>query len=372
LVDVLDLIQRRYLEPVSGAELFEGAMEGMTSKLDDYSTYIAPGPYQEFQETIDQEFGGVGMEVMQDPKTKQLVVTSPLLGTPAYDAGIRAGDKILRINGQPTQGMSLRETVRQMRGKKGQAVTLTVLHEGAAKPDDLTIVRAVIHVDSVLGDTRNSDGTWNYLLAGSDRVGYLRISNLRDNPGGLLDAAVQVCDMFIDSGVIVTTRNRGGEIRRAYSATTAGAYTKIPLAVLVNKYSASASEIVAACLQDYNRAVIVGQRTWGKGTVQEVIDLEEGQGALKLTTASYWRPSGRNIHRTKDANDSDAWGVTPNPGYQVVVEGEDLNAWIRWRRQRDLGKPGAEPAPHGQERPFVDRPLAKATQYVEKQAGGGN
>ena len=154
-------------------------------------------------------------------------------------------------------------------------------------------------------------------------------------------------------------------------ATTTGPYTKVPLAVLVKKYSASASEIVAACLQDYHRAVIVGQRTWGKGTVQEVIDLDEGQGALKLTTASYWRPSGRNIHRTKDAGDSDAWGVLPNPGFEVLVAGEELGEWVRWRRRRDLSKPDADANHHGEKaQPFVDRPLAKAVGYIEKQCGG--
>jgi carboxyl-terminal processing protease len=398
LVEVLDLIEHRALEPVAGSELFAGAVEGMTGKLDEYSAYIAPEPYQEFQETMDQEFGGVGIEVIQDPKTKQLLVASPLAGTPAYEAGIRAGDKILRINGQATQGMSLQDTVRRMRGKKGEPVTLTVLHEGAPKPEDITIVRAVIRVDSVLGDSRNSDGSWNFFLAGSDHIGYLRVNSfgektaeemsealkglskqamrglildLRDNPGGLVDAAVKVCDLFIDSGVIVTTRSRGGDIRRAYSATTTGAFTKVPLAVLVNKYSASASEIVAACLQDYNRAVIVGQRTWGKGTVQEVIDLDDGHGALKLTTASYWRPSGKNINRTKDATSSDAWGVLPTPGYEVAVTADELGEWVRWRRNRDLRKLAADADRHGEKPlPFVDRPLAKAVGYIEKQGGG--
>jgi carboxyl-terminal processing protease len=398
LVEVLDLIEHRALEPVAGSELFAGAVEGMTGKLDEYSGYIAPEPYQEFQETMDQEFGGVGIEVIQDPKTKQLLVASPLAGTPAYEAGIRAGDKILRINGQTTQGMSLQDTVRRMRGKKGEPVTLTVLHEGAPKPDEITIVRAVIRVDSVLGDTRNGDGSWNFFLAGSDRIGYLRVNSfgeksaeemsealkglskqamrglildLRDNPGGLVDAAVKVCDLFIDSGVIVTTRSRGGDIRRAYSATTTGAYTKVPLAVLVDKYSASASEIVAACLQDYNRAVIVGQRTWGKGTVQEVIDLDDGHGALKLTTASYWRPSGKNIHRAKDATSSDAWGVLPTPGYEVAVTPDELGEWVHWRRNRDLRKPAADADRRGDKAlPFVDRPLAKAVGYIEKQGGG--
>jgi carboxyl-terminal processing protease len=166
--------------------------------------------------------------------------------------------------------------------------------------------------------------------------------------------------------VIVTTRSRGGQIRHTYSASGTGTYTKFPMAVLVNHFSASASEIVAACLQDHQRAKIVGQRTWGKGTVQELIDLDEGRGALKLTTSSYWRPTGQNIHRAKDATADDAWGVVPNEGYEVVVEGEELSQWIRWRQRRDLHKPGATGDQRGQPaKPFVDRPLAKALEYLE-------
>jgi carboxyl-terminal processing protease len=393
MMDVMNLIERRYLEPVAAADLFQGAVEGMVGRLDTYSAYIAPAPFREFQETLDQEFGGVGMEVAQDPKTKEFVVISPLVGTPAYEAGVRAGDHIVRINGQSTQGFSLQDTVRRMRGKPGDPVTVSVRHEGEQEPVDIVIVRAVIRFDTVLGDARNSDGSWNYRLDGHPQIGYLRITSfgektahemavamagltrrpleglildLRDDPGGLLDAAVAVCDMFIDMGVIVTTRSRGGQIRHTYSASGTGTYTKFPMAVLVNHFSASASEIVAACLQDHQRAKIVGQRTWGKGTVQELIDLDEGRGALKLTTSSYWRPTGQNIHRAKDATADDAWGVVPNEGYEVVVEGEELSQWIRWRQRRDLHKPGADGDQRGQPaKPFVDRPLAKALEYLE-------
>jgi carboxyl-terminal processing protease len=217
MMDVMNLIERRYLEPVAAADLFQGAVEGMVGRLDTYSAYIAPAPFREFQETLDQEFGGVGMEVAQDPKTKEFVVISPLVGTPAYEAGVRAGDHIVRINGQSTQGFSLQDTVRRMRGKPGDPVTVSVRHEGEQEPVDIVIVRAVIRFDTVLGDARNSDGSWNYRLDGHPQIGYLRITSfgektahemavamagltrrpleglildLRDDPGGLLDAAV--------------------------------------------------------------------------------------------------------------------------------------------------------------------------------------
>ncbi len=192
------------------------------------------------------------------------------------------------------------------------------------------------------------------------------ILDLRNDPGGLLRAATDVCDVFIDSGVIVTKRGRDARNEEIVRATAKGAYKDFPLAVLVDHGSASASEIVAACLQDHRRAVIVGQRTFGKGTVQEIIDLKTTQSALRLTIASYWRPSGKNIHRTADAGEDDVWGVTPNEGYEVIVEGEELRRLREWRRRRDMPanakRPGDEPA-----EPFVDRQLAKAVEYIEGQ-----
>ena len=394
VADAMGQVQRNYLEPVKSPELFEGAMDGMVRRLgDDYSSYISPKSLPRFKESIEHEFEGVGMEVALDPKTKQLMVMCPLLGTPAYEAGIRAGDRVLTIDGRNTDEMSLEEAIRRMRGKPGDSVALSVLHEGDKKPVDITIVRAVIHVESVLGDTRNRDGSWNFFLEGHDRIGYVRINafaektasefdaavrwllehrmrglilDLRDNPGGLLSQSVDVCRLLIDSGVIVTTRGRGGVIRTKYEAQSGSAVSNFPLAVLVNQRSASASEIVAACLQDHGRAVVVGERTWGKGTVQEVIDLGENQGALKLTVASYWRPNGKNIHRFKDTADKDDWGVRPDKGYEVTSDEAERARWTRWRLHRDGRR---APGPVADDlRSFVDRPVAKAVEYLQQSA----
>ncbi|HEY4760988.1 MAG TPA: S41 family peptidase, partial [Thermoguttaceae bacterium] len=382
LADSLEIIDRMALEKVDPEALFEGAMDGMVGRLDEYSSYIPPKALPEFEETIDQQFGGVGMEVAIDPKTRQMTVVSPLPGSPAYEAGVRAGDKILRIGEFSTQGMSVKDAVSLMRGKPGYPITITILHPGEEKPLDIKIVRAVIQVDTVLGDTRNPDGTWNYFLAGADRVGYLRITcfaektvdqvkqavqwladhemkglilDLRDNPGGLFPVAQAICDLFISSGTIVTTRGRDGRILDTRQASGKGPFTKFPLVVLVNQYSASAAEVMAACLQDHSRAVIVGQRTWGKGTVQQVIELDNQRGALKLTTASYWRPNNQNIHRRAEAGENEDWGVRPDQGYEVTMEGDELTRLRIWRMHRDLSK-GPEGTPNAKKADnFVDR-----------------
>ena len=197
LSESLELIDRLSLEKVDREELFEGAMDGMVGRLDEYSSYIPPKTLPEFQEVIDQQFGGVGMEVSIDPKTRQMTVVSPLAGTPAYVAGVRAGDKILRIDDHSTQGMSIKDAVSLMRGKPGDPVSITVLHQGEEKPVDIKIVRAIIQIDTVLGDTRNADGSWNYFLPGTDRIGYLRISSFADKTAEDLKRAV--------SGLLITT-----------------------------------------------------------------------------------------------------------------------------------------------------------------------
>ncbi|MDZ7618004.1 MAG: S41 family peptidase [Patescibacteria group bacterium] len=368
LSDALRQIERRYVQPVEPKDLFDGAMEGMLGVLNDpYSRFVTSAELNEFNESLNQEFGGVGMEVSQDAKTKQLRVVSPLFGTPAYQAGIRAGDRILRIEGQATDQLALIDAVRLMRGQPGTTVTLEVLHVGAAEPVELLLRRRQIPIDTILGDTRNQDGTWNFTLEDHPEIGYVRINafshetashlrkvlqalldggmeklilDLRNDPGGLLDAAVALSDMFIREGLIVSVRRR--DRSEDFIAAGAGVLRDFPLVILVNQHSASASEIFAACLKDHGRAKIAGQRTYGKGTVQQVVDLEGGLGAIKLTTADYWRPNGRNINRSPDSTDEEDWGVCPSPGLEVVLDDEEFAKFRIWRLRRDVPQ-GSEP-----------------------------
>ena len=280
--------------------------------------------------------------------------------------------------------------------------TLTIEHPGAAQPIDLPIVRQVIHEDTVQGDSRGADGQWNFLLPGDRRIGYIRITgsprrnrakkaprptfarhwnnsakqkfrglvlDLRDNGGGSLKAAVDICDMLIPQGEIVTTRGRDGQILHAFRASGKAPFTDFPMAVLVNRASASASEIVAACLQDHDRAIVVGERSYGKGTVQEVVDLGHTFGAMKLTIATYWRPSGQNINRPKDDAKNDAknatWGVSPNEGYDVPVEDDERDRLLAWQQEHELAALGGGKGTAGDEVP--DRVLLKAVEYLERQ-----
>ncbi len=382
LADTLQIISGSYVREVNSRELFEGAMDGMVGSLDQYSDYITPAEIEEFREGLDQEFGGIGIIVEMHPETRRMTVMSPLVGTPAWEKGLRAGDAILAVDGEPTEEMDLRDAVKKMRGPKGTEVTLTLLHPGEQKTQDVTLRRAIINVESVMGDTRLPDGSWRFLLEEEPRFAYIRVTtfgqhtadefaaaisdasqpydglilDLRGNAGGLLTAAVDMCDRFLDSGVIVTTRGRGGVVREEFTARpgTTLVPKHVPVVVLINRYSASASEIVAACLQDHGRAVVIGGRSWGKGTVQNVIPLEGGRSLLKLTTASYWRPSGADIHRHKGATEADAWGVHPNEGFEEVLTDAQYEAVLINRRRRDVlyregEKPPASQSANGEE-----------------------
>ncbi|MEO8498412.1 MAG: S41 family peptidase [Planctomycetota bacterium] len=404
VADAMDLVSEYYVEEVDSRTLFENAMAGMVSGLDQYSGYIKPDTLKDMNASLDQEFGGVGVEVEKKEPDQPLLVLSPLVGTPAYRAGIQAGDRIIAVDGESMIGVHLNDAVKLMRGEPGSEIALTINRTGREEPFDVKVIREVITVDSVLGDTRQSDGSWDFHLAENPRIAYLRLTtfgqhsveevtkvlestderngfeaiimDLRGNAGGLLDAAVEMCDLFIDKGRIVSTNGRYGKLRSSYDATQGVVIPKdIPMVVLVDNYSASASEIVAACLQDHKRAIIVGERTWGKGTVQNILDLEGGQSALKLTTATYWRPSGTNIHRRKDATDEEAWGVRPNEGFEVAIPKESAEKIYLRRRDRDRNQTplnGAETkiddaAPTTQEAEAVDDPqLRRAIDYLKQ------
>jgi len=336
----LEHILNLYVDEVAERELVYGAIDGMVAKLDPHSTFLRPDLYRQLKEDTSGEFDGVGLELSS--RGEQLVVVAPIADSPGERAGILPGDQILEIDGAATRDMTLVEAVRRLKGPPGTRVTLRIQREGFTSPQALTLLRDLIRTRSV---------EWN--LADRDRgLAYVRVRafqdrteralkralddaraqlgreiqglvlDLRNNPGGLLDQAVRVSDRFLREGIIVTTEGRGQvnrEEERAHERDTEPAY---PIVVLVNRGSASASEIVAGALQDHGRAVIMGTQTFGKGSVQTIIDLPDGSG-LKLTNARYFTPRHRSIHEqgiTPDVVVADApasGGAAAGPDFQV-------------------------------------------------------
>jgi carboxyl-terminal processing protease len=333
--DVLDIVQENYVQEVEDQELIEGAISGMLKTLDPHSSYLNPDAYKELQVETKGSFGGIGIEITI--RDGVLTVVSPLEGTPAYELGIQAGDMILRVDGEPTKEMTLMEAVKNMRGPKGTKVVLTIMREGFTKPKDFVITRATIAIKSVRAKTLESG--YGYVRVSQFQSSTLRdlrealtklekenkpmkgiVLDLRNNPGGLLDQAVKVSDEFLDEGLIVYTggRLKSQDMRfEAHKNTMAHAY---PIVVLVNEGSASAAEIVAGALQDHKRAVVLGVKTFGKGSVQTVMPLRNG-AALRLTTALYYTPDGRTIQ---------AKGIEPD----IVVERQ-----LTREQQEELERP---------------------------------
>ncbi len=361
-VDAVEQVEANYVRPVDRKELLESALRGMLQNLDQHSQFINESEWRFFKKQIEGKYGGIGIQVEVDPEAERLKVIAPMVGTPAYTAGVLPGDLILEIDGTSTDGMSPDRAVEVLTGRVGTPVKIQVKHEADDKVETLTMTRAVIDMPSVLGDVRKADDSWDFMIDHDKKIGYIRITSfiqntteelkaalndlkgegmtglildLRDNPGGLLSAAVEVSDLFLDGGVIVSTKGRNTP-NKVYEAQKDGQFTDFPMVVLVNHSSASAAEIVSACLQDHKRAQIVGQRSYGKGSVQNILELEGGNSVLKLTVASYHRPSGKNIHRFKNAKDSDEWGVSPDPGLEVKITPEQYVSYARARRLRDL------------------------------------
>jgi carboxyl-terminal processing protease len=388
-VDTFDQVERNYVKDVDRRELLQAAIEGMMSKLDPYSSYISPEEMSQFSEAVDQEFGGIGIQIGMDDShvgEHRLTVMTPLPGTPAYRAGILAGDVIREIDGKSTESFkTVDPAVKLLKGPPGTPVRLGIVHPGHAKVEQISLVRDVIHVATVRGDRYKPDGSWDFMLDPQTKIGYVRLTHfsrhsagelekavnellgegmkgfvldLRFDPGGLFSQAVEICDMFIDSGTIVSTKGRNTP-DRTWEAKKEGTFPNFPMAIIVNHYTASASEIVSACLQDHHRATIVGERTWGKGSVQNVIELDNGSSALKLTTASYHRPSGKNIHRFPGATEKDDWGVLPDPGDEVKFSRAEMVDYSIYRRDRDVFAKDNHP-----KNDFKDRQLEKALDVV--------
>lgn len=350
--EVLSQVKKHYVEEVANKDLVYGAIRGMLATLDPHSSFMTPEMYNEMQIETKGEFGGVGIQI--GIKENRLTVISPIEGTPAYRAGIEAGDHISKVDGAATKDLTLMEAVQRMRGPKGTKVTLTVERKGSPEPIDFTIIRDIIKIKSVR--SKVLDDTIGYIrltqfqeASGSDLHRALQelrnekiealILDLRNNPGGLLTAAVEVSEQFLKGNkLIVSIKDRDGRVDE-YRARSDGEDVSMPMIVLVNEGSASASEIVAGAMQDWGKALIVGTKTFGKGSVQTILPLSDGSG-LRLTTAKYYTPKGRVIQ---------ANGVKPD--IEVTREGTTV-------AQASTGEGGrSTPRP----RDGAERPLPGAT-----------
>jgi C-terminal peptidase prc len=378
-------------------------LQRMLSHLDPYTTYIDADTKRTMDNEILGHFSGIGIQIRKDAATDQLLVVTPIKGSPAYKAGIQTGDIITSVTrevdseGEPlaqpevitTKGMPLNAAVKKILGKENTKVRITVQREGVEKPIDFDLIRNKVTVESVMGFKRRDNDDWDFLIDPERKIGYVRLSSfarntyedlrramidlteqgikgfildLRFNPGGLLQSAVDITDLFIDDGLIVTIKPRVGRESRL-TGRHRGSLLDFPMVCLVNGYSASGSEIVSAALQDHNRALIIGERSYGKGSVQNISKFDDGE--VKLTTASFWRPSGKNLNKSSTAGkDDDEWGVMPDRLIKLAPKDrENLaeahhNAEIIQRkdRPRKVAKPD-----------FKDRQLDAALEYLRGQ-----
>jgi C-terminal peptidase prc len=372
--DLLRLLSdaRKHLgkrEDLAGGKDITYSLHLMLGHLDRHTDYIDPDTLRGIEIDIQGHFSGIGVQIRRNNSKDALQVVTPIKGSPAYRAGIYAGDLITRIvreqdeKGNPldppeeisTKGMSTQDAVKKILGKEGTKIKLFVDREGSKKPLTFELLRGRVEVETVVGHKRTAEDGWDYVIDPENKICYVRLTqfsrntyrdlgrvmqklskgagikgfilDLRFNPGGLLDSAVKISDLFIDDGLIVTIRPRSGP-ETSYIGKSDGSYLEFPMVCLVNGYSASGSEIVSACLQDHGRAIIMGSRSYGKGSVQTIhpFDTAGGRGQLKLTTASFWRPNGKNLNKASTAGrEEDEWGVTPDKGYVLKLPTKDLN-----------------------------------------------
>ena len=367
LIDVMQHIDMNYvreLTPVQRRKFIEAAIKGGLKTLDDHSSFVNPKEFANFKKLSDGKFGGIGVQVSVDRLTKRVVVISPILGTPAFRAGIKPGDEIESVNGEKLSGMNNDDVVDRISGSPGTTVALSIRRRGSGRKMDLNLTREEIHTEGILGDKRKPDQHWDYIADPAYQIGYVRVESfgevalheftealkglekegakglvldLRNNPGGSLESSVAMCDLLLEEGVIVRVEGRNEEphIHQAKREGTLFTGSKqIPIVVLVNENSASASEIMASALQDHRRAIVIGERSYGKGSVQRLYPMEAGSSRLRLTTAKYIRPSGKNIHKFPDSKEGDDWGIKPD--IEVKLSPIEELDWLIARRDRDV------------------------------------
>ncbi len=385
------------------------SLKRMTAHLDPHTTYIDPETINRFRTETTGNFTGIGITIYPGRKDGYLQVVSPIKGSPAYKAGIKAGDLITDIirdvdsegkklpspETTSTKGMTTSDAANLITGKPGTKVKVRVQREGHEGPLEFEVKRDLVDVETVTGPKRDGKDEWDYYLDPKDKIAYIRISSfarhtardiaeamkklnksgvnglildVRENPGGLLTSAVDISDMFVDDGLIVTIRPRGGR-EASYTGEHEGSFLGFPMVCLVDSNSASGSEIVAACLQDHKRAVIMGERSYGKGSVQTIMPFEGGE--MKVTTASFWRPNGKNLNKasTKGA-ETDEWGVTPNKGFNMKLSyRERRQLYDHFRDSEVIARQDAPPkeATTKDAEDFKDRQLGMALDYLKNQ-----
>jgi carboxyl-terminal processing protease len=381
------------------------ALQRMLARLDPYTTYIDPETVERFKTDYKGEFTGIGVQIRKDSATDMLQIVTPIKGSPSHKEGLLAGDLITTITREvdsegnrldkpevlATKDLALSDAVKKILGKAGTKVTLTIQREGQQRPIEVTITRTRIELESVFGVKRKQDDSWGYWLDEDSKIGYVRLSNfarnttreleevvrdlrrqgmrglvldLRFNPGGLLNAAHRIADLFIDEGPIVSIRRprRGQEDQM--TGRSAGSELDFKMVCLVNTYSASASEIVSACLQDHSRAVIMGERSYGKGSVQNIQDFDGGQ--IKVTIASFWRPSGKNLNKpATGGKDGEEWGVKPDKGFALELSRKERDDLHEHLRNIEIIPRRDRPAKEKTE--FKDRQLDMALKYLRDQ-----
>lgn len=411
LIEVRQKLGQR--EDIQGNKAVYRACDAMLHALDNYSAFIDPETVAEIERQTQQVFIGVGVQIQRDLGSDMVRVITPLRGSPAYKAGVQAGDLIVGVTNfvdkegnrlenpeyLSTKGMSIRDVVNKILGKEGTEVQLHIEREmadGTKKQLQFKLTRSRIEVETVFGVRRKPDDSWDYYIDPQNKIGYIRLSqfarftardlqraleelsqtglnglilDLRFNPGGYLDQAVKVSDLFVDDGLIVKVKpRRGKEVE--FTGEHEGSYLKFPLVVLINSGSASASEIVSACIQDHGRGVIMGERSFGKGSVQTitevVFDPKEGPSEVKLTTASFWRPSGKNLARDRKSKEEDDWGVRPHPDYTLKLEPGERGQLFEHLRRSEIIQP-REPVKMDPPEPFTDRQLQMAVEFLRRQ-----